>query len=140
MLLHASQRCRRSSPALVPSQKCWVSGVGFGLARAASAMSENPPFEAPGDRPVVAVLMRHLTIPVNGPARLPHGRIPGHANTDRDACMPLNSQARVRAVAMRASHQARRESMKDTPTLAALAGDLANGRSSARKLVEECLA
>ena len=30
--------------------------------------------------------------------------------------------------------------MKDTPTLAALADDLANGRSSARKLVEECLA
>ncbi len=30
--------------------------------------------------------------------------------------------------------------MKDTPTLASLADDLANGRSSARKLVEECLA
>jgi len=30
--------------------------------------------------------------------------------------------------------------MKDTPTLAALADDLANGRSSASKLVEECLA
>jgi aspartyl-tRNA(Asn)/glutamyl-tRNA(Gln) amidotransferase subunit A len=30
--------------------------------------------------------------------------------------------------------------MKDTPTLATLADDLANGRSSARKLVEECLA
>src|ERR1044072_7866786 len=26
-----------NSPALVPSQKCWVSGVGFGLARAGSA-------------------------------------------------------------------------------------------------------
>jgi len=30
--------------------------------------------------------------------------------------------------------------MKTTPTLAALADDLADGRSSARKLVEECLA
>src|SRR6476620_8011850 len=30
--------------------------------------------------------------------------------------------------------------MKDTPTLASLADDLANGRSSARKLVEACLA
>ena len=39
-LAQASQRCRRSSPALVPSQKCWVSGVGFGFARAGSAMTE----------------------------------------------------------------------------------------------------
>src|SRR3981189_1270468 len=35
----ASQRCSRNSPAWVPSQKCWVSGVGFGLARAGSAIS-----------------------------------------------------------------------------------------------------
>jgi len=41
---------------------------------------------------------------------------------------------------MRASDLARRESMKNTSTLAALADDLAHGRSSARKLVEECLA
>src|SRR3954451_23630724 len=39
-----------------------------------------------------------------------------------------------------ASHLARRESMKNTSTLAALADDLAHGRSNARKLVEECLA
>jgi aspartyl-tRNA(Asn)/glutamyl-tRNA(Gln) amidotransferase subunit A len=32
------------------------------------------------------------------------------------------------------------ESMKNNPTLASLADDLANGRTSARKLVEECLA
>src|ERR1700738_2339461 len=38
-LAQASQRCRRNSPAFVPSQKCWVSGVGFGLARAGSAIS-----------------------------------------------------------------------------------------------------
>src|SRR3979490_1707848 len=30
--------------------------------------------------------------------------------------------------------------MKNTPTLASLADDLANGRTSARKLVDECLA
>jgi hypothetical protein len=33
-LAQASQRCRRNSPACVPSQKCRVSGVGFGFARA----------------------------------------------------------------------------------------------------------
>jgi hypothetical protein len=42
-LAQASQRCRRSSPARVPSQKCWVSGVGFGFARAGSAMVSDPP-------------------------------------------------------------------------------------------------
>src|SRR4051812_5459318 len=41
---------------------------------------------------------------------------------------------------MRASRQARREGMKNTSTLAALADDLADGRSSARELVERCLA
>jgi hypothetical protein len=37
-LAQPSQRCRRSSPACVPSQKCWVSGVGFGRARCGSGM------------------------------------------------------------------------------------------------------
>src|SRR3984893_6790909 len=42
-LAQASQRCSRNSPAAVPSQKCWVSGVGFGFARAGSAISAIPP-------------------------------------------------------------------------------------------------
>src|SRR5437016_5113654 len=37
--LQESQRCRRNSPARVPSQKCIVSGVGCGRARCPSGMS-----------------------------------------------------------------------------------------------------
>src|SRR3954469_8196816 len=56
----AAQRCRRNSPALVPSQKCWVSGVGFGRARCGSAISAGPPKAKTG--PAVAILMRQSTM------------------------------------------------------------------------------
>jgi len=36
--LHPSQRCRRNSPDCVPSQKCCVSGVGWGRARPGSGI------------------------------------------------------------------------------------------------------
>src|SRR5579872_1149969 len=55
----ASQRCSRSSPDRVPSQKCCVSGVGFGRARAGSSMVSS--WERVGD-PLVLLLMRQWTV------------------------------------------------------------------------------
>src|SRR5579872_1645967 len=55
----ASQRCSRSSPVRVPSQKCCVSGVGFGRARAGSSIVSS--LERVGD-PLVLLLMRQCTV------------------------------------------------------------------------------
>src|ERR1700710_2345959 len=64
-LAQASQRCRRNSPAWVPSQKCWVSGVGFGRARAGSAMIPVPPCRSGPLGPLVPLLDGTLDWPAS---------------------------------------------------------------------------
>src|SRR5262249_495303 len=124
----ASQRWRRNSPAFVPSQKCWVSGVGFGRARCGSAMSASPP-EGRASRSAVSILLRQLTI---GRQRSSNARACHHAH---NACIGVRQRDRLRGAKI-----FRETDMPDFPTLATLAADLDNGRTTSRKLVEECLA
>src|SRR5262249_45747485 len=90
-----------------------------------------------GKRPFVAVLMRQSTIRrqrSTGARAWPYA-------ASRSACMPLRDRVSVRAIsACEISRAVRGRNEMPNKTLATLADDLAHGRTSARKLVEECLA